>query len=214
MSDLNEPDASEVPDESAIPDESETHAEIEPDEESEDFEQDSFEEGSEVVFRPLVTALDNGKFKMGFPSHLCELLVSLANELDEVIDGDSPDLTRLFPTAYADDPDMDAGYQILARGQLVDHRRAAIDTVRESMSLEELDEEQISAWMLVINDLRLVIGTRLDVSEDDELMFENPDPEDPNGYLTEVYRVLGFMLGDIVDALTGTLPLILDEPLD
>ncbi len=193
MSDLNEPTSGE-------PDDSET---------PEEFEQDS-----ELVFRPLVTAIANGKFKMDFPSHLCELLVSLANELDEVIDGDSPDLKRLFPTAYADDPDMDAGYQVLARGQLVDHRRAAIETVRESMNLGELDEEQVNAWMLVINDLRLVIGTRLDVSEDDEVMFEVPDPDDPNGHLTEVYRVLGFMLGDIVDALTGTLPLILDEPLD
>ncbi len=203
MSDLNEPEDSETPDKFEIPDESN------PGKESEESEQDG-----ELVFRPLVTALANGKFKMDFPSHLCELLVSLANELDEVIDGDSPDLKRLFPTAYADDPDMDAGYQILARGQLVDHRRAAIETVRESMSLDELDEKQVNAWMLVINDLRLVIGTRLDVSEDDEMMFESPDPDDPNGYLTEVYRVLGFMLGDIVDALTGALPLILDEPLD
>ncbi len=175
-------------------------------EDSDGLGPEELEQDSEVVFRPLVTALDSGRFRMDFPDNLCQLLVSLAEELDEVLDSDSPDLTRLFPTAYADDPDMDAGYQILARGQLVDHRRAAIETVRESMDSKELDEEQLNSWMLVINDLRLVIGTRLDVSEDDELMFESPDPEDPNSYLTEVYRVLGFMLGDIVDALTGALP--------
>ncbi len=32
----------------------------------------------------------------------------------------------------------------------------------------DLDEQQLTAWLSSLNDLRLVIGTQLDVSEDEE----------------------------------------------
>ena len=56
----------------------------------------------------------------------------LADQLEQSLDVDTDDTDRLFPTAYPDDPELDAGYQILAREQLIDSRREAIELMRTS----------------------------------------------------------------------------------
>ncbi len=55
--------------------------------------------------------------------------------------------------------------------------------------------------MSVINDARLVLGTRLDVSEDDE-----PDFDDPDIGLYLIYDELGYLLDSIVTAMITVLP--------
>ena len=50
--------------------------------------------------------------------------------------------------------------------------------------------------MGAVNDLRLVLGTRLDVSEDDH----DVDPDAPDGPARLVYHYLGWLLEEIVDA--------------
>ena len=52
--------------------------------------------------------------------------------------------------------------------------------------------------MTALNQLRLVLGTRLDVSEDDEPL---PDPEDPAAPLHDIYHYLGVLLEAVLDAL-------------
>ncbi len=129
-------------------------------------------------------------------------LVSMADQLEQLLTIDTDDTRRLFPTAYPDDPELDAGYQILAREQLIDSRRESIELMRASASNDVVTEDELMAWMGIINDLRLVLGTRLDVSEDDqELDFDDPDIE---AHLA--YHELGMVLSEIVDALTTTLP--------
>ncbi len=129
-------------------------------------------------------------------------VLGLAHQLSDLLDGDGEELTRLFPTAYPDDPERDAGYQILSRHQLIDSRREAIALMEETVEKSVLTEDELSAWMGIVNDLRLVLGTRLDVSEDDDEV----DPDDPDAPLHLLYHQLGFLLGEIVDALTGALP--------
>jgi len=63
-----------------------------------------------------------------------------------------------------------------------------------------LDEAQLLSWMGAVNDLRLVLGTRLDVSE--ETAFDQ-DPDDPDAPALAVYQYLSFLLETIVDALSG-----------
>ncbi len=131
-----------------------------------------------------------------------EWVVDLADQLETLLESDDSDVRRLFPTAYPDDPERDAGYQILSRQRLTDGRREAIAMMKETVDLKDWAEDQLTAWMGIINDLRLVLGTRLDVSEDDhDIDFELPDA---TSYL--VYHQLGELLGEVVDALTTTLP--------
>ena len=96
-----------------------------------------------MIFRrdPLVRATKDGRFEVRFPPHVGELVVHFGDQLDAMLDTDVPDLNRLFPTAYPDDPDRDAGYQVLARGELIDHRRTSLDTVRATVNQEVLTED-------------------------------------------------------------------------
>ncbi len=146
----------------------------------------------------------DGTFIQAFHSGIPDLLVDLGEQLDDMLDSDTPELRRLFPTAYTDDEEKDAGYQILARSSLTDQRRASIETVRRTAGSEVLTEDELTDWMALTNDLRLVLGTRLDVSEDDD--GSELDPDSPEGHLMEIYHVLGAVLHEIVAALSGTLP--------
>jgi hypothetical protein len=144
--------------------------------------------------------------KRGFEVRLApearDWVVSLADELDALLGADSDDTRRLFPTAYPDDPELDAGYQVLAREQLIDDRRAAIGAMRASVTKDYLSPDELGSWMRIVNDLRLVLGTRLDVSEDDdEVNFDAPDLE-----AKLIYHELGVLLSEIVDAMSTALP--------
>jgi hypothetical protein len=143
-----------------------------------------------------------GQYRVRLPPDAREWVASLADEMELLVAIDNADTKRLFPTAYPNDPELDAGYQVLAREQLIDSRREAIALVRASVGNELVSEEELSAWMNVVNDLRLVMGTKLDVSEDDHgIDFDGPDVEDQI-----VYRGLSELLAEIVDGLTATLP--------
>ena len=123
-----------------------------------------------------------------------------------LVDGtDDPSVRRLFPTAYHDDPERDREYQQLARDELLTRRLAALDLMAASVDLRELDAAGLSAWMGAVNDLRLVIGTNLDVSEDDGPIA----PDDPDAPARAVYGYLTGLLDDIVSALADGLG---DEP--
>ncbi|MEM8902144.1 MAG: DUF2017 family protein [Actinomycetota bacterium] len=113
-------------------------------------------------------------------------------------DGDVPDaLRRLFPTAHPDDVDAEADYRGLMRDQLLAGRLDALDRVEATLGEEQLDPEDADLWMGVVNDLRLTIGTVLDVGEDDEVEI---DPDDPDAAARFAYDYLTGVLAELVDA--------------
>jgi hypothetical protein len=156
--------------------------------------------GRRRMFRPTGQG-----FAVGLDPDARRWVIDLAEQLDELLDSgaDGTELRRLFPTAYADDPERDAGYQILARQQLIDSRREAIAMMKASATQSVWTEDDLSAWLGIVNDLRLVLGTQLDVSEDDDLDI---DPATPEAAAHLVYHQLGYLLSEIVDALTTVLP--------
>jgi hypothetical protein len=142
----------------------------------------------------------NRGFRVRLAPDARDWVVGLADELEALLMADTADTRRLFPTAYPDDPELDAGYQILARQQLIDNRREAITVMRSSAQKDYLSTDELGAWMRIVNDLRLVLGPRLDVSEDD-MDFDSPDAE-----AQLIYHELGVLLAEIVDAITTALP--------
>jgi hypothetical protein len=142
-----------------------------------------------------------GDFEIKLPHEERLVLEALAPQLREMLDGDlaDPGMRRLFPTAYADDAERDREYHALVRDELADRRRAAVDTLLSTLDESRLTEEELSAWMGAVNDLRLVLGTRLDVSEETEMP---EDPDDPDVALFALYGYLGFLLEQIVGALS------------
>ena len=93
-------------------------------------------------------------------------------------DPDDPDLRRLFPRAH-DDPESEEQYRSLVRDQLLDGRWKAAATMRETLRKDTITADEADAWLRALNDLRLVLGTRLDVTED--LDYENLDLNEPRG---------------------------------
>jgi hypothetical protein len=145
-----------------------------------------------------------GNFEIRLQREEREVLAQVAPQLRELLDGDlaDPSIRRLFPTAYHQDPGRDEEYQRLVRDDLADRRRRAVDLFVETLERTRLEEAELLAWMGAVNDLRLVLGTRLDVSEDEDPV---PDPSDPDAPLRALYGWLGYLLESIVQALaTGT----------
>lgn len=158
--------------------------------------------------RRLFHPLGDGTFEVNLPVENREGLLALAEDLEQIQTSDSPATRRLFPTAYPHDPERDAGYQIFARDELIEKRSLAVETIRRTVEADSLDVEELSTWLGVLNDLRLVLGTTLDVSEDDdEIDFDAPDAD-----TRLLYHYLGEIVSAMVDALTTALPEPDDDP--
>lgn len=160
------------------------------------------------LFTRRVKRLGVDRYRIDLPVGERDVLASLLPQLRELLATDDPSLTRLFPTAYPDDPERDAGYRALVRDELLEKRFAALDVVQSTVAAlgdgpVEVDGDELSAWMRSINDLRLVLGTRLDVSEDDQ--HHGLDPDDPDAPALALYDYLGMLVATIVDALSGDL---------
>jgi uncharacterized protein DUF2017 len=129
------------------------------------------------------------------------LLAGLAAELRAQLDGDNsdPSLRRLFPPAYEDETQEHA-YRELAGDSLLDGRRAALELVAETVDRDRLTAEEADAWLRALNDLRLVLGTRLDVQED--TFASDLRPDDPNAPALAVYAYLSWIQEQLVAALS------------
>ena len=131
------------------------------------------------------------------------IVVRLLGELRALLTSDdqsSPLLQRLFPPAFLDDPDKEAEYQRLMREELVTSRVAQIDTVSEHLRPGDpgtLDESGINAFLQSINAVRVVLGTLLDVGEDDDPSDDEMTPEH------QLYAFLSWLLDWTVRSLSS-----------
>jgi len=126
---------------------------------------------------------------------LRELLAELAALLE---DPDDPALRRLFPPGHAD-REREEQYRSLVRDQLVAGRSNALAAVLDTLGRETLSPDEADAWLRALNDLRLVLGTRLDVTE--EIDYEELDLHEPQGRELAVYAYLSWLQEQLVEAL-------------
>ncbi|HJP15468.1 MAG TPA: DUF2017 family protein [Acidimicrobiales bacterium] len=108
-----------------------------------------------------------------------EILLELVNQFRSTLLGDADQsLERLYPPAYPEDPKLNAEYDDLVHDDLLREKLESIDVLESTIWLEFVELEAFFAWMSIINSVRLVLGTRLNVSEEDEFDFEQiDDPE-------------------------------------
>jgi hypothetical protein len=155
--------------------------------------------------RDRIRRRGRGSYEVRLRSNEQALVHALVRQLREqmLASTDEPHLRRLFPPAYANDAERDAGYQVLTRDEMLEGRLAALDVVERTLDgAHELDRTELTAWMTTLNSLRLVIGTLLDVDED----VHEIDESDPLAPEYAVYDFLGWVLAQAVDAMTGDLP--------
>jgi len=116
-------------------------------------------------------------------------------------DDDDPVRKRLLPVAYLDDEDRQTEYRLLAHGELLDSHLAALTVLEETVDAERLDEEALNSWMRALNEVRLVLGTRLEVTEEGD---ERPtSADDPEAQAFAIYDYLTWLQGEIIEALSS-----------
>jgi len=161
----------------------------------------------------------DGSVKATFTEPEVALLRSLPEELHGVYslenDGD-PARARLFPRAYLDPTEEHAEeeWQELVHPELLRERLEGLARIGELLDGAEvnrrgdivlsLEPDSVSSLLALLNDARLTLGTRLDVTEETD--FEALDPDDPRTPGLAAYAWLTYLEGDLVEALLGRMP--------
>ncbi len=141
-----------------------------------------------------------GGVRLRFREDEVLLLRELLAELETLLaDPDDPALRRLFPPAHADKKN-EVEFRSLVRDGLVAGRSSALTAVRDTLGHETLSAEEADGWLRALNDLRLVLGTRLDVTED--MDFDDLDLNEPRGRDLAVYAYLSWLQEQLVEALS------------
>jgi hypothetical protein len=153
--------------------------------------------------RPKFRRGNDGVYTVSLEAYERERLRSLPGQLRDLLATDDPALVRLYPPAYLTDDEANEEYLRLTRGELTSRRLEALDLLESTVDAVQLTEEQMAGWMGALNDLRLVLGTRLDVSEEDDLDAV-PD-DDPDAPAWALYGYLGYLLEAVVEARSSAL---------
>ncbi len=130
------------------------------------------------------------------------LLDDLGSALRTLPD-DDPVHERLFPSAYPGDDEAAAEFRSITEDGLRDSRIDRLLQCRGELPAAagelDLDDEAGGRWLAVLNDLRLAIGTRLNVTEDDDLEL---DPDDPDAHTRAIYQWLTALQDSLVHAVS------------
>lgn len=117
-----------------------------------------------------------------------------------------PALARLLPDAYQDDPAAATDFRRYTEADLRASKRSAASTALAQLQplLEvggklALDRDAADAWLGWMNDIRLVLGTRLEVTE--ETYEEEVSADDPRGQALAVYGWLGWLQESLISCL-------------
>ena len=154
-----------------------------------------------------IVANGDGTYSLHLDQSTRETLDGFLDQLASLA-GERPDddrLRRLHPDAYHLDPDKDSEWKGFMRPELDASRAASITAARRILADPgPVSEDDLHAFMRVMNSLRLVLGTLLGI-EDDET--DGPEEEDDlDDHLAAqwaLYEFSGWLLEWTVRALSG-----------
>jgi hypothetical protein len=127
--------------------------------------------------------------------------------LADLLDNDGPTsppedivLQRLLPDAYKEDDHAAAEFRRFTERGLRDTKagdaKRVLAALEESSAIDDgitLEADDQLAWLRALNDLRLAIGTRLDIKEDDYGVWEQLPDDDPRRLTYDLYDWLGYL---------------------
>jgi hypothetical protein len=157
-------------------------------------------------FKRTIQGKGPDRFIINLRDDLREVIAAVCEDVlgaldDEGAPNRDPMLRRVFPVAHTSDESVNEAYRDLVQSDLLRTRREALERVSASANDAELDRATLETWMIGLNTVRLVLGTRLDVSEDG---FPQLEPDDPELPAWALYEFLGVFVGMVVDALART----------
>lgn len=145
-----------------------------------------------------------------------QIFVDIAMDLRAIMEtpalGEDPVRERLFPRAYLDPTEETAemAWAAFAHPELLESRVATLITMVGSierlapappdrdageLKMVLLSPEETESWLKGLNDLRLALGTKLGISDEEA----DVDPVDPHAQLREIYDWLTALQQDLLE---------------
>lgn len=121
---------------------------------------------------------------------------------------DDPAVARLLPDPYPDDPGASAEYRRRTYDDLLARRRSAAQRVLaqlpDSGETVLIRTDAAQDWLTTLNDLRLVLGTRLGVTDEETFDdLETMAVDDPTRAVVALYVFLAGLIDELVRALSA-----------
>ena len=146
------------------------------------------------LFEQMVELLEHPESEAGADPLAKMLNMSGSTQISE-----DPALARLFPDGYSDDEHASADFRRFTEQDLRAQKLAALTSVRDSLSdwtgKSSITAQQAQDWLKAINDLRLVLGTRLEINEVSDRDHESDEPG------MQLYNYLTYLQGTLIDCL-------------
>jgi hypothetical protein len=131
--------------------------------------------------------------------------------LTDGMDHGDPVVSRLFPDIYPDRPEDSREFRQYTEGDLktgkIDQAGAILAALPDEGEGEvRLDGEAAEAWLRAINDARLAMGTRLDITAETDLSEELDeallvDPSSSRVFQLSVYAYLGYLQESLLNSI-------------
>lgn len=127
-------------------------------------------------------------------------LAKLLNMSGSTQISEDPALARLFPDGYSGDEHASADFRRFTEQDLRAQKIAALSVARETLAefsgKSTVTPQQAQHWLKALNDLRLVLGTRLEITDEDDRYRDSDEPG------IQLYNYLTYLQGTLIDAMT------------
>jgi hypothetical protein len=144
-------------------------------------------------------------------SVLRQVATEVIGLLTDGFDRGDPVVERLFPDVYRNDPEQAADLRQYTEGEL---KTAKIDQAAAILAalpatggaVVRLDPEASEAWLRALNDVRLALGIRLDLTDDTDLLDELDeavmrDPTSSRVRQLTMYEYLGVLQESLLESI-------------
>lgn len=145
-----------------------------------------------------IRKIANDKFQNLLRDEEKELLVILPELVEEAIRMNSPYVSRLFPPTYPFDDAAQTMVENCTSQSLIEDHKALLSGFSHTLYKKTLTFEDLAIWVGAINNIRLLLGTALDVCEEMEL----PDESDARFGDFVIYNYLAWLQSSLLDFLS------------
>ncbi len=118
---------------------------------------------------------------------------------------DDPVLARLLPDAYSGDPAASAEFRRYTEETLRAGKISSAQAVLASLPAGGgdvvLSEPECQQWLKALNDVRLALGVRLGITEEDQELSDSLSADDPRSAYIWVYQWLAYLQESLIEAL-------------
>jgi Domain of unknown function (DUF2017) len=119
---------------------------------------------------------------------------------------DDPVLARLLPDAYSDDAEASAEFRRYTEESLragkINSARAVLASLPAGGGEVVLSEPECQLWLKALNDVRLALGVRLGITDENEDLLGSVSVDDPRSAYLWVYQWLAYLQDSLIESLS------------